>query len=508
MGTADFLAPEQARDAAAAGPAADIYSLGCTFYFCLTGEPPFPGGSFTEKVLRHINDPPTDPARRCDAPNGVLDLVRRMMRKDPSERPASMREVAEQLEKMLKLESDETQIRVAAAGTTLAGGSSPSKQDSPALDAAMAPTAPLPERQNRSKPIAPDVGAETRPRGWRRSVLVGLALLLVTAVIGGGYLLTGEGSNKVETNPPPPAVAPFNAKQARQHQVDWAGYLKQPVRFANSIGMQMVLIPAGEFQAGSTQEQLDRLKNDEGTPWVGRERQFLSETPSAASAVGAFYLGETEVTHGQFRKFVQATGYETSCELLPEHPGWGLVGDEWLADPQFNYERMGDYQPTDLHPVGNVSWYDAQAFCDWLTAEEDDRVYRLPTEVEWEFACRAGEDGLWPGGDDPALLGAYAWCYTNSGGLPQPCGKKRPNEFGLLDMLGNEWEWCADRPSDSWLAYRREVRILRGGNFLDVEALVRGASRDWEVPHSPRRGGFRVVCEVAGQSRWDDGQEQ
>ena len=101
------------------------------------------------------------------------------------------------------------------------------------------------------------------------------------------------------------------------------------------------------------------------------------------------------------------------------------------------------FEQTDEHPVVNVSWNDALAFCRWLSKKEG-KICRLPTEAEWEYACRAGSTTRYCFGDDASDLGEYAWYGANSDRKTHPVGTKKPNAWGLYDMHGNAWEWCAD----------------------------------------------------------------
>ena len=158
---------------------------------------------------------------------------------------------------------------------------------------------------------------------------------------------------------------------------------------------------------------------------------------------------------------------------------WGLVdvGDgrfEKELRPEFSWRNIGIEQ-TDEHPVGNVTWNDSVAFCDWL-GEKEGQTYALPTEAQWEFACRAGSTALWHFGDDGSKLVDYGWLKPWSEGKPRVVGQKLPNEFNVFDLHGNVDEWCMDWFSESY--YSRSVttdpcgptdgrgRVCRGGDYL------------------------------------------
>jgi len=138
-------------------------------------------------------------------------------------------------------------------------------------------------------------------------------------------------------------------------------------------------------------------------------------------------------------------------------------------------------------PVEQVTWEDAQEFIRRLNVKEGTDKYRLPTEAEWEYACRAGKEGKWSFGSEEASLGEYAWYSENSGGKTQPAGKKRPNAWGLYDMHGNVYEWCQDfygfysskSPEvDPKGASTGEDRVLRSGSWGDGINKTRCAYRD------------------------------
>jgi formylglycine-generating enzyme required for sulfatase activity len=161
-------------------------------------------------------------------------------------------------------------------------------------------------------------------------------------------------------------------------------------------------------------------------------------------------------------------------------------------------------------PVMNVSWNDAVAFCEWLTRKEGVR-YRLPTEAEWEYACRAGTSTPYFWGDDDARRDAHAWSAANAGPGPHPVGRLRPNAWGLYDTNGNVYEYCSDLWSPT--AYQAGLLVDPAGPTLGDEIVVRGASWGTRAihcrsafrgsapkDHRNRRDGFRVVREWSNES--------
>ena len=196
-----------------------------------------------------------------------------------------------------------------------------------------------------------------------------------------------------------------------------------------------------------------------------------------------FYLGATEVTRGQFRRFVDEAGYQTEAEKDGKGGyGWNEEKKTFEQDPRYTWQNAG-FEQTDEHPVVNVSWNDAVAFAAWLSRKEG-RTYRLPTEAEWEYACRAGTTTRYSSGDDPEGLAAVG----NVGGKgTAPVGRYNPNAWGLFDMHGNVWEWCSDGYAADY--YKRSPvddpqgaegaadRVARGGGWSDGPRFARSACR-------------------------------
>ncbi len=332
---------------------------------------------------------------------------------------------------------------------------------------------------------------------------------------------------------PPPAMAPFDAKQARAHQVAWAAYLKMPVEQKNSIDMPLVLIPPGEFTMGSTPEQIEASTAlaagtaNELDDWTRSRLQ--QEAPAHRITISRpFLLGATEVTIGQYRRFIKATDYVTETERF----GGGSstsTEEEDASRKTLNWQNIS-VPADDETAVGQLTWNDAVAFCNWLSESEKlDRCYvgdeqagwtlspsgsgyRLPTEAEWEYACRAGTTTWYFFGDDNAQFAEFGWS-DRTGPLPFPVAArtKRPNAFGLFGMHGNADEWCNDwfaanyyaesPPEDPTGPLSGDVKVRRGGGWTAPFVRCRSAFRG-SYPPFWRFGdlGFRVVRVSTGAS--------
>ncbi|MCY2965419.1 MAG: formylglycine-generating enzyme family protein [Planctomycetota bacterium] len=202
---------------------------------------------------------------------------------------------------------------------------------------------------------------------------------------------------------------------------------------------------------------------------MGDDNGKMNERPAHRMRIRQdFWLAKYPVTNAQYKRFLIA---QRGRARKP--PYWD--------DRRFNQPEQ---------PVVAVTWFEAYAFSEWVGG-------RLPTEAEWEYACRAGSTTKYCFGDDPAELGEYAWFDKNCGGQTQPVGTKKPNAWGLHDMHGNVWEWCHDayqaypraKPGsviddalESGETYTTNVRVLRGGPFGGMSSVVRSSGRYFNAP--------------------------
>lgn len=256
-------------------------------------------------------------------------------------------------------------------------------------------------------------------------------------------------------------------------------------------GMKMVPIPAGTFLMGSDYE------NDPDNPSKGKGT-FKGEQPIHSVTVSAFEMSATEVTVAQFRAFIDETGYLTDAE---RGDGALIYTDgKWPKKPDASWKKPYQELREDL-PVGCVSWDDAVEFCRWLT-KKTGRDFRLPTEAEWEYACRAGSTTAYNIGSGEDDLARAAWYKPISGSKQHPVGGKTSNAWGLYDMHGNMWEWCSDWLGEYTSANQSDPtgpksgtwRVFRGGSWYTNSNYCRSSYHYGYPPDSKDTSiGFRVV---------------
>ncbi len=307
-------------------------------------------------------------------------------------------------------------------------------------------------------------------------------------------------------NLPSPAIVPFTAAEAKTHQEAWAERLGVAVETENSIGMKLRLIPPGEFLMGSSETELAQETR------IAREKHMLEwvfaflpfEPPQHhVTLTKPFGIGIYEVTRGQFRQFVDATGYITESEKSGKG-GTGFKSRAIVDGLEFSWKTDLGYEPpqTDESPVVNVSWNDAAEFCKWLS-EKEGETYRLPSEAEWEYACRGGNPGRFCFGDDSALIHKYGWIGDGLRQGARRVGEGAGNSFGLFDMHGNVWEFCQDfhgpypdmAVTDPTGPVSGDLRVGRGGTWGTYAELSRSAYRS-SGNHGAFSAGFRVAKDL------------
>ncbi len=310
-----------------------------------------------------------------------------------------------------------------------------------------------------------------------------------------------------------------------------------PATLDNSLGMRFVRVPAGAFQMGNARS-LERMQQLFPEYAESRLTELSDEMPVHTVWITKdFWLGQHEVTVGQFRRFLEQSGY------VPEsvRDGTGGYGfdpaydpakterkDAFVGrDPKYSWSYTGFPQGDD-HPVLNVTWNDAVAMAAWLSDKEG-RRYRLPTEAEWEYSCNAGQSTLFPVGNDPLALdltanvfdagSAKLWpqwsAYARPGndGFPftAPVGSFEPNSFGLYDMAGNAWEWTADWYDENYYTNSPlenpqgpasgTVKVRRGGSWHTWPLYARCNFRNVNSPDTRYvLQGMRLLLESAEPS--------
>ena len=317
------------------------------------------------------------------------------------------------------------------------------------------------------------------------------------------------------------------------------------VDLGHDVTLEVVYIPAGEFRMGSTAAEKAWATGIEGGATPGTEREsYEGKAPRLMQVKDGFWMGRTEVSVGQFRRFAEESGYVTDAEKpgghtqvfdpewtitakAPPHPWIPMEGKSW-RDPNFGFPLQIGY------PVVCVSWNDGRAFCEWLTNKEREAgrlpeglEYRLPAEAEWEYACRGGLDNtaFWwgddlkdgegrlnisaidflPGRNKTWPLAKAPWSDGFSFVSPVDQYKEAGrNGFGMADMCGGVWEVVLDHfdpeggHEELYVVTTNPRPVCRGGNYFDVPGNARCAVRlGLQGPaYSDSRDGFRICLGV------------
>jgi formylglycine-generating enzyme required for sulfatase activity len=238
---------------------------------------------------------------------------------------------------------------------------------------------------------------------------------------------------------------------------------------------KFIYVAPGTFTMGSPENERDR-DND--------------ERPHQVILTKSFYIQQTDVTQSQW------------YEVTGNNPSYFKSKDACPKD----YKVMNGIEMCPNNPVENVSWNDVQEFINRLNEKVGHKIYRLPTEAEWEYAARAGTQTAYFFGNDSDQLDAYAWFDGNSGAQTHPVCTKKPNPLGLCDMSGNVWQWVQDGYGDYSSSPQRDpegpsrgssggsARVLRGGSWYNYAQYLRSAFRDYDdAAHRSSNVGFRLV---------------
>jgi serine/threonine protein kinase/formylglycine-generating enzyme required for sulfatase activity len=483
IGTPDFLAPEQARNPMAVDIRADIYSLGGTLYYILTGKVPFDGANATEKMLKHCTEPPPGLlSHRPDAPPALEQIIHWCMAKTADVRPQTPLQLALALQPFCPLlpptfaGPSSGPYPVPRPGTAVHLPLPPASGGHPAVPPGYAPVpgypypppmpgfpAPPPSDPNPSSQVfklPPQTTTDDpiRRRGERGfpwgMVLLGLGAIFVAGLLGFAVwrsFLSGPAEGEIES-------------------------------FTNSKGIRMVKIDGGKFKMGSPGDEVGR-KADEGPQHEVTIR-------------GPFLISATEITHSQY---LQVMG----------------------TSPARSPDKARDARNL---PVDSVTWHDANDFCARLTKQEEKKpgarkgwAYRLPTEAEWEYAARAGTDTPFSVGNGSRIVFGTEAIFRptendplgfdgnphNPPVVPQEIGKTEANAFGLSEVHGNVAEWCQDWYKPSYPGAAQvdpsgpadgDRRVIRGGSYKTPAVEVRSAARAGMRPNERRDDvGFRIV---------------
>lgn len=494
FGTPDYMAPEQWSDAHTCDGRADLYSLGCTLYYLLVGQPPYPTEthrSAANKMKGHVMDPAPDlRAARPDVPEELDAIYRKLMSKLPEDRFDSASELAEALAPFStrqgtttfrdsrSLATSESPPATAAAGDVTRDRTTPNA--TAAADPFSTTSTWAPGTNAIASPTTRTASPARSNKRWLLAAGGAAALLLVLFL---GVILaptdqsgtkpkgTLQGDSPVAQNTNGDNTAPLALQATGPALVTTTPMTPAgdsddlPPTFTNRLGIEFVKVP-------------------KGTGWLGGRRGVPGD--KVVSIEHDFYLGTHPVTQGEWE------------QLMGNNPSqFSRFGAKSEAVREISHQDLKRF------PVEFVSWDNAESFVQRLNAQDQQSgwTYRLPTEAEWEYACRGGpidrtESAFEYYLETPSntLLPAQANFGSGDDGRPCAVGSYKPNPLGLHDMHGNVHVWCGDRVPSPDRSQTDSYRVLRGGSFWSEAPFCRATTRFVHLP-SQKQGnaGLRVA---------------
>ncbi|MBN1810791.1 MAG: SUMF1/EgtB/PvdO family nonheme iron enzyme [Anaerolineae bacterium] len=467
LGTPEYMAPEQADPAEVEEIdwRADVYALGAVAYEMLVGRPPFTGKSPTKVLYQHVHEPPPEPtALNPNLPAGLEPVLLKALAKQRENRFQQAQTFAAQMRQSL-LAKDQTV-----------------QQESP-------------PRRLRSRRIS----------AWVWIAGIALGLLIAIPVVLGAIPWLQQKATPVPSSAPTQSPTQQATYVPTEPPIETSTPAPGDARVRPTDGMVMVYARAGKFKMGSDDDDVDyALQVCSEYRDQCRPSSLEDEQPAHDVTLDGFWIDQTEVTNAQYAAFLNAQGNQMAGEKT-----WlNIEAEDCLI------EKNGDeFHPksgyTD-HPVIEVSWYGAAAYCEWVGA-------RLPTEAEWEYAARGEKGDVYPWGhefecsrgnfDDETTMDDYVvpggeGCDGYERTAPVGSFQDGASWCGALDMAGNVWEWVADwygdYPSGAQTnptgAGTGDARVLRGGSWYHDPYYVRSANRYGKTPGWADGGaGFRCA---------------
>ena len=325
-------------------------------------------------------------------------------------------------------------------------------------------------------------------------VLQGACLLLALCAL---WLVTADTAATVQAQEPavPPAVdVPMAVATTEKEMKPYT-----EIMTGTDVKFDMLPIPGGKYAMGTPEGEADR-EDDEG--------------PIHEVEIAPFWMGKCEVTWEEYEQWCYSLEVKRrDVEKLTATPRDKLA--DAVTRPTKPYTDMSFGMGREGFPAISMTGLAAKTYCEWLSVKTG-RFYRLPTEAEWEYACRAGTKTVYSFGDDPAALGEHAWFIDNSNDKYQLVGKKKPNPWGLHDIHGNVMEWCLDQysadqysksaPANPFVLQTKEYpQVARGGAWDSDPAMCRSGAREssnseWKIkdPNIPKSKWYLTDAQFVG----------